>query len=67
MKNLSIYKNSIFISKTLETQAFITVGFLLFTVFASNPFETMGALHNDGLGFNPVSYTHLTLPTNREV
>ena len=31
--------NSIFISKTLETQAFVTIGFLLFTLLTSNPFE----------------------------
>ena len=47
-------KNSIFISKTLETQAFITIGFVLFTVFTSNPFETISPVQTDGLGFNPI-------------
>ena len=47
-------KNSIFISKTLETQAFITIGFILFTVFTSNPFETISPVQTDGLGFNPI-------------
>ena len=47
-------KNSIFISKTLETQAFITVGFILFTVLTSNPFEIISPTQADGLGFNPI-------------
>jgi len=47
-------KNSIFISKTLETQAFITIGFVLFTVFTSNPFEIISPVQTDGLGFNPI-------------
>ena len=34
-------KNLFFISKTLETQAFITTGFILFTILTSNPFERM--------------------------
>ena len=34
-------KNSVFILKTLETQAFITFGFILFTILTSNPFERM--------------------------
>ena len=34
-------KNSVFILKTLETQAFIAVGFILFTVLTSNPFQRM--------------------------
>jgi cytochrome c-type biogenesis protein CcmF len=46
--------NSIFISKTLETQALITFGFLLFTFLTSNPFEKMKILKADGLGFNPI-------------
>ena len=29
--------------------------------------EAMERLHGRGLISNPVSYTHLTLPTNREV
>ena len=80
--------NSTFISKALETQAFIIIGFLLFTLLTSNPFERILPAQPNGLGFNPilqdpalaihppllyigyvgsVSYTHLTLPTNREV
>ena len=47
-------KNSIFISKTLETQAFITTGFILFTVLTSNPFEIISPIQADGLGFNPI-------------
>ena len=47
-------KNSIFISKTLETQAFITIGFILFTVLTSNPFEIISPFQTDGLGFNPI-------------
>jgi len=31
--------NSVFISKTLETQAFITIGFLLFPLITAIPFE----------------------------
>ena len=47
-------KNSILISKTLETQAFITIGFILFTILTSNPFERMIPAQADGLGFNPI-------------
>jgi len=47
-------KNSTFISKTLETQAFITIGFILFTIFTSNPFEIINPTQTDGLGFNPI-------------
>ena len=47
-------KNSFFILKTLETQAFITIGFILFTVLTSNPFERMIQIQADGLGFNPI-------------
>ena len=47
-------KNSIFISKTLETQAFITAGFILFTALTSNPFEIISPTQADGLGFNPI-------------
>ena len=46
--------NSVFISKTLETQALIIIGFLLFILFTSNPFERMIPVHADGKGFNPV-------------
>jgi len=47
-------KNSFFILKTLETQAIITIGFLLFTIFTSNPFEKTGLAQENGLGFNPI-------------
>ena len=46
--------NIIFISKTLETQAFITIGFLLFTLLTSNPFEKIIPTPTNGLGFNPL-------------
>ena len=47
-------KNSFFILKTLETQAFITIGFILFTALTSNPFEKMIPAQANGLGFNPI-------------
>ena len=47
-------KNSTLILKTLETQAIITVGFLLFTILTSNPFERILPKANEGLGFNPI-------------
>ena len=46
--------NFVFISKTLETQAFITIGFLLFTLLTSNPFERIIPVPANGLGFNPI-------------
>ena len=46
--------NSVFITKTLETQAFVTIGFLLFTLLTSNPFERIIPVPNNGLGFNPI-------------
>jgi len=46
--------NSTFISKALETQAFIIIGFLLFTLFTSNPFERILPTQPNGLGFNPI-------------
>ena len=46
--------NSIFISKTLETQAFVIIGFLLFTLLTSNPFERIIPVPTNGLGFNPI-------------
>ena len=52
--NLYNQKNSIFISKALETQAFITIGFLLFTLLTSNPFEKIFPTQPNGLGFNPL-------------
>ena len=47
-------KNSVFILKTLETQALITIGFILFTALTSNPFERMIPAEANGLGFNPI-------------
>ena len=46
--------NSIFIFKTLETQAFIIIGFLLFTLVTSNPFHRLVPTPINGLGFNPI-------------
>jgi len=46
--------NSKFITKTLETQSLIIIGFVLFTIFTSNPFEKMITLESNGLGFNPI-------------
>ena len=46
--------NSTFISKALETQAFIIIGFLLFTLFTSNPFERILPAQPNGLGFIPI-------------
>ena len=43
-----------FISKTLETQALIIIGFLIFTILTSNPFEKNISSQPDGLGFNPI-------------
>ena len=43
-----------FVSKALETQALITIGFILFTLLTSNPFERMPVIHTNGLGFNPI-------------
>ena len=47
-------KNSFFILKALETQAFIVASFILFTIFTSNPFEKIFPTQTDGLGFNPI-------------
>ena len=46
--------NSNFVKKSLETQAFIMTGFILFTVLTSNPFEVIFPTMDDGLGFNPI-------------
>ena len=46
--------NSNFISKTLQTQSLITAGFILFTIFTSNPFQEMIPKQSNGLGFNPI-------------
>jgi len=47
-------KNQRFISKTLETQSLIIIGFLLFTILTSNPFEKIFPVKENGLGFNPI-------------
>ena len=47
-------KNSSFIAKSLEVQAIIIFGFILFTIFTSNPFEKIIPPQPDGLGFNPI-------------
>jgi len=47
-------KNFSFISKTLEIQAFITLGFIIFTIVTSNPFKRIFPLQENGLGFNPI-------------
>ena len=47
-------KNSSFIFKALEIQALITFGFILFTIFTSNPFERIIPPQPNGLGFNPI-------------
>jgi len=47
-------KNSILILKTLEIQSLITIGFILFTIFTSNPFERIIPAQENGLGFNPI-------------
>ena len=46
--------NSNFIYKTLQTQGLITAGFILFTIFTSNPFQEMIPKQSNGLGFNPI-------------
>ena len=47
-------KNNIFISKTLQIQAVVTIGFLLFILITSNPFERISIVPSNGLGFNPI-------------
>jgi len=46
--------NSNFVSRTLQTQAIITAGFILFTMLTSNPFQKMIPEQSNGLGFNPI-------------
>ena len=57
--NYWIYKlfnktNYIFISNTLQIQTLIIIGFLLFVILTSNPFERIIVDQRDGLGFNPI-------------
>jgi len=47
-------KNYIFIYKTLEVQAFVSIGFIIFTIFTSSPFEKIMPVPLNGLGFNPI-------------
>ena len=47
-------EQSKFFLKTLETQSLIAAGFILFTIFTSNPFEQSMIVQKDGLGFNPI-------------
>ena len=47
-------KNSIFILKTLEIQIVIIIGFILFTILTSNPFQEVIPVPENGLGFNPI-------------
>ena len=47
-------KNSFFILKTLLIQSSITIGFILFTIFTSNPFQKIFPTPENGLGFNPI-------------
>ena len=47
-------KNFSFISKALEIQSIIIIGFLLFTVLTSNPFIVSNDIKTDGMGFNPI-------------
>ena len=36
-------------------------------IYNEDPLEVALKIENNGISFIPVSYTHLTLPTNREV
>ena len=47
-------KNSALIIKALEIQSLITIGFILFTILTSNPFERIIPTQENGLGFNPI-------------
>ena len=46
--------NLLLISKTLQVQAVIIIGFLLFILLTSNPLETTFPIPSNGLGFNPI-------------
>jgi cytochrome c-type biogenesis protein CcmF len=57
--NYFIYKlynktNVPLLTKTLQIQALVTIGFLLFVLLTSNPFERMILGPTNGLGFNPI-------------
>ena len=47
-------KNFVFVSKTLQIQGLITIGFLLFVLITSNPFERMMLFQSDRFGPNPI-------------
>ena len=47
-------KNLSFISRTLKVQSLIIIGFLIFVIFTSNPFDRMHNVPLNGLGFNPI-------------
>tara|TARA_B110000438_G_scaffold303672_1_gene366400 strand:+ start:121 stop:2058 length:1938 start_codon:yes stop_codon:yes gene_type:complete len=47
-------KNLALLSKALEVQALIIIGFLLFSILTSNPFEIIFPVPSNGLGFNPL-------------
>ena len=47
-------ENSIFVTKTLEVQSLIMLGFILFVVITSNPFQSVFPTPQNGLGFNPI-------------
>ena len=48
---------------TLAFQQIIITGFFIFLIKTSSPFNYIFPTPSEGLGLNPVSYTHLTLPT----
>ena len=54
MSRIHNKNNSPLIYKALETQGLIILGFILFTILTSNPFEKMDSLVKNGLGFNPI-------------
>tara|TARA_Y100001970_G_scaffold248280_1_gene317686 strand:+ start:914 stop:2791 length:1878 start_codon:yes stop_codon:yes gene_type:complete len=47
-------ENSELISKTLMIQGIISCGFIIFTIFTSNPFKEVMPVPENGLGFNPI-------------
>jgi len=47
-------KNFLFISKVLQTQSIVIIGFVIFSILTSNPFERITPSQNSGLGFNPI-------------
>ena len=46
--------NGLFIINTLQVQSVIIIGFLIFILFTSNPFERIIPSQLNGLGFNPI-------------